>query len=256
MVSRAAAALLATVCALGCAPTRSNAPVEPKVTDADPRGAAPTLTAQSGDGFLAPNAKDVDGAAAYVHYAREDMPIRVSVELPRLAARYASRDETDAGVIDAIRGWETAIQTAVPWFRLEIVRDEPDADIQVEWKTRITGEASGWGGIGWQMVDGRLRARGRLEYATKPCLDVSCQLDLAELKLLVAHEFGHTLGLGHCLDCDSAMNYSWETRERTVVTEVDVRTIRALYELPNGTRVDGMLMIPLRNADARPDPPK
>jgi hypothetical protein len=75
---------------------------------------------------------------------------------------------------------------------------------------------------------------------------VSCQLDLAELGLLVAHEFGHTLGLGHCLDCDSAMNYSWETRERTVVTEVDVRTILALYGLPNGTRSDGTLMIPLR----------
>ncbi|MEX2206495.1 MAG: matrixin family metalloprotease [Myxococcota bacterium] len=201
---------------------------------------------RSEDGFLAPNARDVDGAPAYVHYAREDMPIRVNVELPRLAARYASRDETDAGVIGAIRGWESAIQPAVPWFRLEIVRDDPDADIQVEWKTRITGEASGRGGIGWQMIDGRLHARGRLEYATKPCLDTSCQLDLGELELLVAHEFGHTLGLGHCLDCDSAMNYSWETRERTVVTEIDVQTIRALYEIPSGTRSDGTLMILLR----------
>ncbi len=247
MVGRAAAALMTAVCTLGCVPARPSAPAEAKQTDADRRGAAPALAVPDDDGFLAPNAEDVDGTPAYVHYTREDMPIRVNVELPRLAARYASRDETDAGVIASIHAWETAIQTAVPWFRLEIVRDDPAADIQVEWKTRITGEASGWGGIGWQMVDGRLRARGRLQYATKPCLEIDCQLDLAELKLLVAHEFGHTLGLGHCLDCDSAMNYSWETRDRTVVTEIDVRTIRALYELPNGTRSDGTLMIPLRS---------
>jgi len=246
VVGRAAAALLTSVCTLACGAARLNAPDATQARDSDARGAAALVPVQGDDGFLAPNAKDVDGAPAYVHYAREDMPIRVNVELPRLAARYASRDDTDAGVIDAIHGWETAIQAALPWFRLEIVRDDNDADIQVEWKTRITGEASGWGGIGWQMVDGRLRARGSLQYATKPCLDISCQLDLAELKLLVAHEFGHTLGLGHCLDCDSAMNYSWETLERTVVTETDVQTIRALYEIPNGTRTDGTLMIPLR----------
>ena len=70
-------------------------------------------------------------------------------------------------VVHAIRACETAIQPALPWFRLEIVRDDPKADISVEWKTRIVGEASGWGGIGWEMIDGRLRAKGHLQYATK-----------------------------------------------------------------------------------------
>lgn len=199
-----------------------------------------------------PNAEDVDGTPAYVHYAREDMPIRVNVQLPKLAARYASREQTDEGVIGAIRAWETAIQAALPWFRLEIVRDDRDADIQVEWRRRITGDAAGWGGVKWQVIDGRLRVRGELQYATKPCLAIECHLDLAELRLLVAHEFGHTLGLGHCLDCDSAMNYSWETVERVFVTDTDVQTIRALYEIPSGTRVDGSLLIPLRGeASAR-----
>ncbi len=252
-MSRVAAALVAAL-AVACAaqeptaPRSAAAPTETTPKSDAPVGAKPVLVTEK-DGFLAPNADDVDGGAAYVHYTREDMPLRVNVELPRLAARYASREDTDAGVIAAIREWETAIQPVLPWFSLEIVRDDPDASIQVQWKTRITGDASGWGGIGWQIVDGRLYARGRLQYATKPCLEISCQLDLPHLKLLVAHEFGHTLGLGHCLDCDSAMNYSWETLERTRVTEIDVRTIKALYEIPNGTRADGTRMLGLRAAE-------
>jgi len=50
-------------------------------------------------------------------------------------------------------------------------------------------------------------------------------LEVAEVGLLVAHEFGHVLGLGHCLDCDSAMNYSWSTIGRVVVTQTDVDAI-------------------------------
>jgi predicted Zn-dependent protease len=215
-------------------------------TPSAPQNAKADRPAQ--DNFLAPNAEDVDGAPAYIHYTADDMPLRVDVQLPKLAARYASREQTDAAVIEAIKAWETAIQPVLPWFRIEIVRGEPDAQIQVEWKTRITGDASGWGGIGWQVAGGRLRARGSFIYATKPCPDISCQLELGELKLLVIHEFGHTLGLRHCLSCDSAMNYSQETRERVFITALDVRTIRALYELPNGTRADGQPMLALRGA--------
>jgi hypothetical protein len=197
----------------------------------------PRSSATPGD-FLEPNAEDVDGAPAYIHFTPEDMPLRVSVQLPKLAARYASREQTDAAVVDGIKSWETAIQPALPWFRVEIVRGDPDASIQVEWKTRITGDASGRGGIGWQIDGGRLRARGSFEYATKPCPEISCQLDIGLLKLVVIHEFGHTLGLRHCLSCNSAMSYSFETRERILITALDVRTIRALTSCRTG-RADG-----------------
>jgi hypothetical protein len=252
VVSRARGALLALAAAvtLSCVTSPAAAPAPPATQDAPAaRGEDGRAAIRPGpeDGFLAPNAQDVDGVAAYVHFTEADMPLRVDVELPRLAARYASREETDAAVVEAIRMWETAIRPVVPWFRIEIVRDDPDAHVQVAWKTRISGGAAGWGGTSWRASDGRLEVRGRLEYATKPCLAISCQLDLGELRRVVAHEFGHTLGLGHCLDCDSAMNYSWETRERVLVTETDARTIRALYAIPNGTRVDGTLLIPLRS---------
>ena len=253
-MSRFAAALVA-VLALACAAERptalgnSTAPAPEAATpESDARAEAKPVLVIETDGFLAPNATDVDGTPAYVHYPRERMPIRVSVELPRLAALNASREKTDAAVIDGIRLWETAIQRALPWIALEIVRDDPRADIQVDWKTRVVGSASGYGGIGWRVKDGTLHVTSSFEYATKPCNHPVCQLELDQLRFLVAHEFGHTLGLLHCLDCDSAMNYSWETIERTRVTEIDVRTIKALYEIPNGTRVDGTLMIPLRKA--------
>jgi predicted Zn-dependent protease len=237
--------MLAAGCALACA---SPAPPEPAKTQraAPQPDALPPEAVHGGDGYLAPNAEDSDGTPAFVHYTPEDMPLRVDVQLPKLAARYASREQTNEAVIGAIRSWEKAIQPALPWFKLEIVSGQRDADIVVEWKSRITGDASGWGGTDWSVRDGRVHVRGHLEYATKPCLAIRCQLDLGQLTLLVTHEFGHTLGLRHCLDCDSAMNYSWETLQRTFITEVDVRTIRALYEKPNGIRVDGKPLLALQ----------
>lgn len=245
MVARAVTALLAA-CALACAASRPNPTAQSTTPDTDARSDAPPVLVRADDGFLAPNTEDVDGAPAYVHYTREAMPIRVSVELPKTAALNASLDQTKAAVTDGIRLWEKAIKQQLPWFALEIVGDDPDADIQVDWKRRIVGSAAGYGGISWRWTGSELLVTGHFEYATTPCNHPVCQLELDQLRILVAHEFGHTLGLGHCLDCDSAMNYSWETLERTVVTDTDVKTIRALYDLPNGTRADGTLMIPLR----------
>lgn len=235
---------LGAVFALACAPSPTGDVIPGTVES--PSASAPRREAAGDDGFLAPNAEDTDGTPMYVHYTPEQMPLRVAVQMPKLAARYASLAQTRAVVVEAVESWQAAIQPVLPWFRLDIVGDETGADIVAEWRTRISGDAAGRGGIAWSLVDGRLRARGSLQYATKPCLDIRCQLELGELKLLMVHEFGHTLGLGHCLSCDSAMSYNWETRERVFITDLDVRTIRALYEMPNGTRVDGTLARALR----------
>ena len=68
----------------------------------------------------------------------------------------------------------------------------------------------------------------------------------------VAHEFGHCLGLRHCLDCDSAMNYSWGTRDRILVTDYDVQTLHALMSRPNGLRTDGKRLVGLDVEDSNP----
>jgi predicted Zn-dependent protease len=66
-----------------------------------------------------------------------------------------------------------------------------------------------------------------MEIAVRSC--PTCRpLTVDEIEALVAHEFGHIIGLGHCLECDSAMNYSWHTRDRVFVTQTDVAAVAAL----------------------------
>ena len=67
-------------------------------------------------------------------------------------------------------------------------------------------------------------------------------LEIGEMRMLMAHEFGHVLGLGHSLDEDSAMNYSWHSRDRLFVTDHDVESFLALLSQPSGLRSDGKLL--------------
>jgi hypothetical protein len=188
--------------------------------------------------FLQPNTEDTDGTPAYIHFDRTDMPLPVAVAMPRDAARYASLAATRQAVLDGLRLWERALQVELPWFGLKISEKDPDALIQVVWRGWLGGDAAGRGRISWRLEQGKLRVRGSLEYVTQTCEAPECRLKADEVTLLVAHEFGHTLGLLHCLSCDSIMNCSWETEKRKLVTDLDVRTYLALSQVPNGLRTD------------------
>jgi len=166
------------------------------------------------------------------------MPLRVAVAIPREPAHYASLAATREAVLEGLRLWERALRAELPWFELEISEKDPDALIQVVWRWQLAGVAAGRGGISWKLEPGKLRVRGSLEYATLTGEGPECRLKSEEVTLLVAHEFGHTPGLLHCLSCDSVINYSWGTERRRFVTALDVRTDHALNQLPNGLRTD------------------
>ena len=75
-----------------------------------------------------------------------------------------------------------------------------------------------------------------MEVSTTPSNFVTLELD--ELRDLFVHEFGHVLGLKHCHDCDSAMNYEDRGRREMIVSDLDVRTFLELVAIPNGTLAD------------------
>jgi hypothetical protein len=200
--------------------------------------------------YLRPNAVDRDGTPAFVHLTEEDMPLRVAVGEPKDSPRYGSRAQARDATREAIVLWQDAIQPSLPWFRIDFVDEDPAAAVQIEWKRRIPGPWGGFGRLAYGIRDGRLRIGGQMEVAIRP--DPFIVLKVEEVRRLIAHEFGHVLGLGHCLECDSAMNYAWHTRDRTLVTAIDTATFVALVSTPNGRRVDGRPMQALLEMGWRP----
>jgi hypothetical protein len=185
------------------------------------------------DTYVQPNVRLSTGRLGYAHVAPEHMPWRVSIARPKEPPKYASTSRTREVAIEAMRMWESAIQPMLAWFALEFVEADPRAPVQVEWKRKIVGPWAGFGRIVYRDADGKTWIGGHMQISTTP--DSFTTLTIDEVRLLVAHEFGHVLGLGHCLDCDSAMNYSWSTRDRVLVTDLDARTFVELVKIPIGT---------------------
>jgi len=168
-----------------------------------------------------------DGSTRKIPVTPAEMPWRVAIGMPKSSPKYGSRQQARDAAIEAMRQWERAIRTRAPWFELAFVDRDEDAPIQIEWKRRITGKAAGRAGPVCRLEGESMRAGGRMEIAVRSC--PTCRpLTVDEVTALVSHEFGHILGLGHCLDCDSAMNYSWHTRDRVFVTQTDVVAVAYL----------------------------
>jgi len=210
--------------------------------------ASPALA--EGTSYLKPNVEDLDGAPGWVHVEPSQMPLRIAIRRPTVSARDGGTRTTREAAIRGMQIWEEALKPYLPWFALEFVEKDPDPDVEIAWRELKSagGDAAGRGGFHWERDGEGVRIRGWMRLAVQPAYPVKTALRLDEVELLAAHEFGHVLGLGHCLDCDSIMNYSWSTLGRTLVTKLDVLTFIQLVGKPNATRVDGS---PLRAAGSR-----
>ncbi len=218
---------LALACATPGAPVSEPVPAR---LDREDRYPPPSPSPQPRS-YLGPNA----GEAGYVHVTEADMPLRVALGTPRNSPKYGSREEARSAAVEGMRTWERAIRPHVPWFELDIVTEDPEAAVQIQWKRRTTGSAQGRAGVTCERSRGQWRVGGRMEIAIRES-PTSQPLTIDQVRLLVAHEFGHVLGLGHCLDCDSAMNYAWHTQDRILVTPTDILTFRELLAKPNACR--------------------
>ena len=196
--------------------------------------------------FLQPNAADSDGTPGWLHVTDADMPLVVSIGLPREPPKYGSRKDARRVAIEGMQLWESAIQPSWPSFALRFVENDPSAPVQIEWKRELLGSAVGRAWIHAGIIDGQLRVGGHMSISTRASKWTRLTVD--EVRLVVAHEFGHVIGLYHCLDCDSAMNYAWHTRDRILVTETDAATFLALTRQPSGHRVDGKPLAILQRA--------
>jgi len=93
-----------------------------------------------------------------------------------------------------MRSWERAIQPRLPWFRLEFVERDPAAPVQVHWLRRVAKGRAGFGEMDYQLTSGSYRVLGKMEVSTTPGLEERLTVD--ELRLVIAHEFGHVLVSG------------------------------------------------------------
>ena len=182
--------------------------------------------------FLVYNIALEDGSGGYMHVTEYDMPLVVAIGYPKRPPQYGGRRDARRVSIESMQMWERAIQPHLPWFRIEFLEEDAAAAVQVEWKRKITGPWGGFGGMRWGYRGGLLWVGGAMEVSTTP--NNFYTLELNEVRDLIAHEFGHVLGLGHCLECESAMNYAAaaESRDGVKVHPIDVRTFLALVEQP------------------------
>ncbi|MFQ5698023.1 MAG: hypothetical protein ACE5IL_07025 [Myxococcota bacterium] len=201
--------------------------------------------------FVAPNVEDRDGTPAFVHLAQARRPLRVAVPLPDRRASGSTLEETRSAARRGFSDWERAIRRLDGDFALEFTREDSDADIVVAWTRRPRSRLAGDGGIGFRVVEGELRTRGRVMLSVQPIPSRRYRLSPQELRVQAMHAFGYALGLRDCRRCDSAMSLDWLRSRRFRPTDLDLRTLEALLRTPNGTRVDGSPLLALRS-DALP----
>lgn len=212
----------------------AHAAVPPTV--AQPRAVAEIAKSQL---YLEPNSTDREGRAMFVHFTERDMPLRVSIAAPDSSASDGSAEDTRDSAAQGIREWEAAVRRVLPWFRLAITDDDPNAAVQVVWTRRPRGYSAGFGEIRLDESGPEPRTRAVVTLSTQPLPIPEARQTLGQVYANAVHAFGGALGLGYCWVCDSVRSMAWLERNEFAPTDVDLRTLQALTALPNGKRVEG-----------------
>ena len=135
-------------------------------------GAPPPVDVPRGSGFLNDyvGCELPDGSFGYPVIAPEDMPWRVAIGYPKNTPKYGGRAEARQAAIESMELWEASLRTRLPWFDLEFVEKDRDADVQIVWKRRPAGNIVGKGGPTCsEGEDGRLHAGGEMMITIQSC---------------------------------------------------------------------------------------
>lgn len=173
----------------------------------------------------------------YFHWNAEDFPLRVRVTAPP-GMPPAAAEERHEAVVAGIRSWQERVPDLI---RLHFVSDSSPAQIAPGWidhfGTDIGGqcyyavEERGGGYIHMRITTFDLAVRKSPQAKSFPNTHYSVE----ELKRTAAHEMGHALGLGHSRRRSDIMFPDF-TDESWSISARDIRTLRQLYALPNGTK--------------------
>lgn len=116
-------------------------------------------------------------------------------------------------------------------MRVERRAHEP-AHFKVTWVRVLDGTAVGVARTRWSEREG-LSVRS-IDLATRNPHSPGEPIDPSRVRLTAAHEMGHALGLPHS---DSERDVMYPRNTASSLTARDYRSMEALYQLPDGSRL-------------------
>ena len=191
-----------------------------------------------------PNMHDLDGTPGFVHFAPEEMPLRITLGRPRSVAQDADVRALLDMTLEVLGEWEQALRATWPGFRFDPALAHDDPHIEIAWERRTDHQQPARARLHWEARGDELRLRSRISVSPVP-VDIEHHLRLAELADHLRPAIGAALGLRSCHPCAAAMSRDWKHHARRTVHAHDALAFQALMRMPSGQRIDGLPLMSL-----------